>query len=49
MNLKDLYAKARLLRLALADEYDLEKKLEIQNRYLEVMDKIQDVIKSAPF
>ncbi len=49
MNLKDLYARARLLRLALADEYDLKRKQEIETRYKEVMEKIDNTIKSAPF
>jgi L-serine deaminase len=49
MNLKDLYAKARILRLALANEYDLVSKQEIETRYKEVMGKIEDIINSAPF
>jgi hypothetical protein len=49
MNLKDLYAKARILRLALANEYDLQKKQEIETRYKEVMGKIENFINSAPF
>ena len=49
MNIKDLYAKARLLRLALADEYDLQKKQEIEGHYMKVMKKISDLIMDAPF
>jgi hypothetical protein len=49
MGLKDLYARARILRLAIADEYDISKKQEMEKRYREVIEKIDDIIKSAPF
>jgi hypothetical protein len=48
-NLKDLYTEARLLRLALVYEYDLQKKQETETRYREIMKKISDLITDAPF
>jgi hypothetical protein len=49
MSLNELYTKARLLRTAINDEYDLKRKLELEEHYREVMGKISDYIDSAPF
>jgi hypothetical protein len=49
MSLNELYAKARLLKSAISDEYDLKRKHKLEEHYREVMGKISDYIDSAPF
>ena len=49
MSLNELYAKARLLKSAINDEYDLKRKQKLEEYYREVMGKISDYIDSAPF
>jgi hypothetical protein len=49
MSLNELYAKARLLKSAINDEYDLKRKQKLEEHYREVMEKISDYIDSAPF
>ena len=49
MNLRELYARARLIKLALDDEYDLEKKQKLEILYNATMQQISDLIQAAPF
>jgi hypothetical protein len=49
MSLKDLYTRARLLWLALQEEYDLERKQEFEKLYKTVIKDISDIIECAPF